>query len=86
MNEETARQPAVVRVNGLDMAVLSYNAAALSEAFPADAVTPGVALAEVASIQQDVRRARANADIVVVSLHTGVEYADLPTNEQITLP
>ena len=85
LNMEAARRPTILEANGLRIAFLSYNAAALSEAYPAGPATPGVALAEVASIQQDVTAARADADVVVVSLHAGTEYTDQPTNEQVML-
>jgi poly-gamma-glutamate synthesis protein (capsule biosynthesis protein) len=85
LDAEAARGPAVLETNGLRIAFLSYNAAALSEAYPAGPATPGVAVAEVASIQQDVAAARADADIVVVSLHSGTEYTGQPTTEQVTL-
>jgi poly-gamma-glutamate synthesis protein (capsule biosynthesis protein) len=85
LDAAAARRPAFLDVNGLRIAFLSYNAAALSEAFPAGPATPGVAVAEVAAIQQDVAAALEDADVVVVSLHAGSEYTDQPTSEQMTL-
>jgi poly-gamma-glutamate synthesis protein (capsule biosynthesis protein) len=77
-----ARKPAVLERNGLRLAFLSYNGAALSEATPAGPASPGVALAEVGAIQADVTAASAAADLVIVSIHAGVEYADTPAAQQ----
>lgn len=85
LDAAAARQPAVLEANGLRIAFLSYNGAALSEAFPADEVTPGVALAEAEAIRADVAAALTEADLAIVSLHVGIEYVDEPNQDQIVL-
>jgi poly-gamma-glutamate capsule biosynthesis protein CapA/YwtB (metallophosphatase superfamily) len=85
MDATEARRPVVMEANGLRLAFLSYNGAALSEAFPAGPSTPGVALAEAASIREDVAAALREADVVIVSLHAGTEYVDAPNAQQRAL-
>jgi len=82
LDAQSARAPAYLERNGLRLAFLSYNAAALSEAFPAGPDRPGVALAEAQSIREDVAAALEGADLVIVSLHAGGEYVDVPTPQQ----
>jgi poly-gamma-glutamate capsule biosynthesis protein CapA/YwtB (metallophosphatase superfamily) len=83
LTEAEARQPAFVEARGLRLAFLSYNA--VLEATFASGSGAGVARASAAAIREDVSAARAEADIVIVSLHAGREYTDEPTSEQRTL-
>jgi poly-gamma-glutamate synthesis protein (capsule biosynthesis protein) len=83
MNEAEARRPAILDVNGVKIAFLSYNA--VLEATFATAGSPGVARATLENIQTDVTAARGIADAVVVSIHAGTEYTDAPTEEQRSL-
>jgi poly-gamma-glutamate synthesis protein (capsule biosynthesis protein) len=80
-NDAAARQPVVLTANGLRIAFLSYEG--VSESTPATATTPGEAWADVAKIDADVRAAKRDADLVVVSLHAGVEYTDAPSEIQL---
>lgn len=82
-DEEAARRPAILEVKGLRLAFLSY--AATADAVTAAPGRPGVAWATVEAIGDDVRRAKDQADLVVVSLHAGVEYADEPSPNQRAL-
>jgi len=75
-----ARKPALLEVNGLRIAFLSYNG--VGEATFAGASSPGVARADVVWVRQDVASALTLADIVIVSLHDGTEYQDAPTATQ----
>jgi poly-gamma-glutamate synthesis protein (capsule biosynthesis protein) len=78
-----AREPVVFEVNGLRVAFLSYNG--VSEATFATDTSPGVARAEAQAIQADIASARGSADLVVVSIHAGVEYQDAPSPQQQAL-
>ena len=80
LDEEAARRPALIEAEGLRIAFLSYTDVLLNTF--AGPETAGVALATVAGIAEDVRAARDNADVVVVSLHSGVEYTDAPAPVQ----
>ncbi len=79
-NDMAARRPAILPVRGLRVAFLSYAATADASAAAADA--DGVAWGTVDTISEDVKRARGQADVVVVSLHAGNEYADEPSDTQ----
>ena len=83
MDEAAARAPAIVEAQGLRIAFLSYTDQFINTfAAPGQ---PGVAFAEAASIAEDVAAARAVADVVIVSLHSGLEYVDEPTAAQVEL-
>ncbi len=79
-NEAAARAPAIVERNGLRVAFLAYVDVLVetrthfdTRSWIATADTPGVAWAEVDHIAADVAAARAQADVVVVLLHFGLE-------------
>ena len=80
MNEAAARAPAIVEVDGLRIAFLSYTDQLVN--MFAGLYQAGVAYADVASITEDVGAARHVADVVVVSIHSGLEYVDDPTAVQ----
>ena len=80
LDEVAARKPVILEANGIRIAFLSFSA--ILEATFAGPANPGVARAGVEAISQDVAAARSEADIVVVSLHAGIEYTDPPTSEQ----
>lgn len=76
LDETAARRPVFVEAQGLRIAFLS-STDVMENTF-AGPDTPGVALATVATIDADVRAARAQADVVIMALHSGVEYTDAP--------
>jgi poly-gamma-glutamate synthesis protein (capsule biosynthesis protein) len=80
MTEAEARAPAFLEAQGLRMAFLSYTD--IMENTFAGADSAGVALATTDAIAGDVRAARAQADVVIVSLHSGIEYTDAPQANQ----
>ena len=79
-----ARAPAVIERSGLRFAFLAYNDA---DVVPADYFAapdrPGTAVMDVGSLRTDVAAARAAADIVVVSMHSGTEYVPGPNKRQV---
>jgi len=79
-NDAAARRPAILEVRGLRVAFLCY--AATPDAVAAALGVDGVAWGTVDTISEDVRRAVEQADLVVVSLHAGNEYADEPSDTQ----
>ncbi|MGA2285634.1 MAG: CapA family protein [Dehalococcoidia bacterium] len=82
-DEASARRPAILEAQGLRVAFLSY--AATADATFATASTAGAAAAAVDAITEDVRQAKDQADIVVVSLHAGSEYETEPSPTQRAL-
>lgn len=80
MDEDAARAPAIIEAEGLRLAFLSYTDQFINTfAGPGQ---PGVAFAETEVIAQDVAAARDVADVVIVSLHSGLEYVDEPNSAQ----
>lgn len=80
IDETAARSPVIIEAQGLRLAFLSYTD--IPCAMFAGPATPGVALATADAIGEDVRAAREQADIVIVSLHAGIEYTDAPDATQ----
>jgi poly-gamma-glutamate synthesis protein (capsule biosynthesis protein) len=77
--EDDAHRPAIVEVRGKRLAFLGY-VDVMTEgtgfdvrSWEAHGASPGVAWLDTARIGRDVAAAKANADIVVVMLHTGFE-------------
>ncbi len=79
-----AARPTIVIVRGLRIAFLARNAW-LSEGawFRPDA--PTSAYLDPETIESEVRSASRQADVVVVSLHWGVEYSTVPRESQVEL-
>jgi poly-gamma-glutamate synthesis protein (capsule biosynthesis protein) len=83
-SREEAHAPAFFELNGVRVAVLGYAAARWngSEDVPA---TDRLAWAEPAAVEGDVRAVRDRADLVVVLLHAGTEYATEPSPDQVSV-
>lgn len=80
VNESDAYRAAQMIVDGQRVAFLSYTD--IMENTFAGPDSAGVALATTDVIDADVRAAKAQADIVIVALHSGVEYTDAPQPDQ----
>lgn len=83
-SSEQAHRPALFRLNGVRVAVLGYAAARWNGSADVPA-TEQIAWAEPAAVQADVRAIRHQADVVVVLLHAGVEYAPEPSADQVAV-
>jgi len=84
-----ARSPVILDKNGLKVAFLAYSEMAdiffsysYKKVFAAAEERPGVAPFDLDLILEDVKTASAKADIVIVSLHWGVEDSNDTTSEQ----
>jgi poly-gamma-glutamate synthesis protein (capsule biosynthesis protein) len=75
-------QAALFNLNGVRVAVLGYAAARWNGSVDVPA-TDRIAWAEPVAVQADVRLAQGQADIVIVLLHAGTEYADEPSADQV---
>jgi poly-gamma-glutamate synthesis protein (capsule biosynthesis protein) len=75
-----AREPAVVERNGVRFAFLAYDD--IAPYYHADAATAGSAPMDAATVGEDVAKARAMADVVVVVPHWGIEYTAAPSERQ----
>ncbi|MBC7341919.1 MAG: CapA family protein [Clostridia bacterium] len=88
-NLAEARQPVIREVNGIRIAFLAYSDMAdiywsqkFKRTLAATEDRCGVAPLKIDMIEEDVSKAVYASDLVVVSLHWGVEYSDYPTAEQ----
>lgn len=69
--------PAFLEVKGKRIAFLGFN-----QIFPR---TPGIAWADIDTINSSIRKTKERADFVVVSFHWGSEYSSKPTDTQVEL-
>ena len=79
-NMVEARNPAIVAVKGTRFAFLGYDD--IASYYNAGESTPGTVPLDNAYLVEGVRRARQEADVVVVLPHWGVEYTAVPTQRQ----
>ncbi len=80
LDERSARAPLVRMVEGTSIAFLGY--ADSGNTRFADGERAGVARAELRAMRAEIAAASAAHDLVVVTLHTGVEYAAAPSSHQ----
>jgi len=73
-NYEAAHTPAVISRGGISFAFLAYTNL-VPRSFTLASSTPAVAWAEPDAIAEDIRRAREQADAVIISFHFGDEYS-----------
>lgn len=83
-NELEAHYPEIVNMKGVRVAFLAYVGIPPEEA-TADADQPGVAWLEGDRVMSDIRFARPLADVLIVCLHWGTEYAPRPDRKQVEL-
>jgi hypothetical protein len=79
-----AYRPAQFTLNGVRVALLGYAAARWKGSVDVPA-TEHLAWAEPARVQAGVRAVRDEADLVVVLLHAGTEYAAMPSADQVAV-
>ncbi len=89
-NEAAAYAPHVADINGLRVAFLGYVHVPIeastnfdTQSWAATADAPGLAWADPARVSADVAAIRADVDLVVVILHSGYEYIEEPSEEQV---
>ncbi len=78
-NHEQAYSATVVEREGIRFAFLAYvDTAFTPDNYAATTERLGVAMMDVAQMQQDVAGAKQDADVVIVSMHAGDEYTAAP--------
>lgn len=89
-NEAAAYAPHVADINGLRVAFLGYVHVPIeastnfdTQSWTATADAPGLAWADPARVSADVAAIRPDVDLVVVILHSGYEYIEEPSEEQV---
>jgi poly-gamma-glutamate capsule biosynthesis protein CapA/YwtB (metallophosphatase superfamily) len=83
-NELEAHSPVIVNMKGVRVAFLAYVSIPPEQA-TAGADEPGVAWLVGDRVMGDIRFARPLADVVIVCLHWGTEYAPKPDRKQVEL-
>jgi poly-gamma-glutamate synthesis protein (capsule biosynthesis protein) len=80
-NESQAREPKVIERNGVKFAFLGYNdvKSAIQKGYMATSEKPGVAVLTKDNLMEDIKRAKERAQVVIVSIHWGIEYETSPT-------
>lgn len=82
-NRVEAYQPVIKEVKGLKFAFLAYNDTNMVPAsYEATENRAGTAFMDIETMQEDVKKAQARADFVIVSMHSGREYTFIPNNRQ----
>ncbi|MFC1900802.1 CapA family protein [Chloroflexota bacterium] len=81
-----AREPAIIESNGVKFAFLGYCdiKSAAKQRYFASSGKPGTAELTEENLTRDIQRARERAHVVIVSIHWGKEYEELPTERQKT--
>lgn len=75
-NLDEARKPAIFEIKGLKIAFLAY-----CDVYLASKETPGTASTKY--IKEDVKKLRDEVDIIVVSMHNGMDAVDYPLPNEI---
>ena len=83
-DDAQARRPALFDLNGVRVALLGYAAARWDGSVDVP-TTDRVAWANPDAVRSDVGVIREQADVVVVLLHAGTEYAAEPSSDQVAV-
>ncbi len=85
-SESQAREPVIIERNGVKFAFLGYSdiESAIKKGYNATSTMPGTAVLTRENLTQDIQRAKKKAHVVIVSIHWGTEYEELPTERQRT--
>lgn len=82
-NLAEAEAPVFIKKNGITFAFLAYNDAdVVPKSYRATDKTPGTAFMDKARMAEAVKKAKEQADFVIVSMHSGVEYVHEPNKSQ----
>lgn len=82
-NFEEAHQPVVIEKKGTRLAFLAYNDTdVVPDGYEAGTNRAGTAFMDIAQMKKDLDKAKKLADAVIVSMHSGTEYAAGPNARQ----
>lgn len=83
-NAEEAQKPAYITKKGTTFAFLAYNDTdVVPKKYEAAENRAGTAFMRSGQMIEAVKKAKQNADFVIVSMHAGVEYTKEPNNSQV---
>ncbi|OGG59872.1 hypothetical protein A2765_04800 [Candidatus Kaiserbacteria bacterium RIFCSPHIGHO2_01_FULL_56_24] len=84
MNSKQAHEPAFLTVQGITFAFLAYNDHdVVPVSYEAGEGRAGTAFMRIEDMTAAVQAAKAAADIVIVSMHSGIEYEPIPDESQV---
>jgi poly-gamma-glutamate synthesis protein (capsule biosynthesis protein) len=82
-DKEEAHQEKIIEKEGIKFAFLAYTYSdGINSKSSVTSDDPDVAFMDVVEMKKDVERATNKADVIVVSMHAGVEYQNYPNVEQ----
>ncbi|MBP9718579.1 CapA family protein [Candidatus Gracilibacteria bacterium] len=83
VNQDAAHAPAIIEVNGKKVAFYAYTDPGIPGYLGfVKGDQAGIARMDIETVKNDVANAKRVADIVIVSMHAGVEYKHTPTKFQ----
>jgi len=83
-NIDQASHPVIMEKNGIKFAFLAYlDSSFVPDSYGAKANTSGSPFMEIEKMQQNIKNIQNQADVIIVSMHAGTEYADRPNQKQI---
>ncbi|HHE76617.1 MAG TPA: CapA family protein [Candidatus Parcubacteria bacterium] len=83
-NSEEANQPVFITKKGIKFAFLAYNdSSVVPDFYEASNNRAGTAFMRIERMKKAVEAAKKNADLVIVSMHSGIEYVSKPNETQI---
>lgn len=85
LDQTESRQPALLEIRGMKLGFLAYSSRTTNGSAYATAATPGVAPLDEDIVLADVAHWQNKVDHLFVSVHWGVEYAEYPTPDQVSL-
>ena len=83
-DKREAYTPKIVEVKGIKIAFLAYAADAFSPLYSqAKDSRAGIAFMKIPEMKKAVAAAKSKADLIIVSMHSGTEYASQPNGKQV---
>lgn len=83
-NNTESRTPLIKEINGLKYAFLGYTDSAFTPvSYEADNIYAGVNLMNLDNLKEDIDKAKQQADFVIVTMNSGIEYTHNPNQTQI---
>jgi poly-gamma-glutamate capsule biosynthesis protein CapA/YwtB (metallophosphatase superfamily) len=84
INFNSAHKPFIKKIGDIEIAFLGYTD---KDVLPTNSIpksdTPGVSVIDVIQAKVDITQAKIEADMVIVSMHSGTEYTPNPNQKQI---
>lgn len=84
LNIDEATTPAIIKINDTTFGFLAYlDNSFVPESYGATDIRSGSPFMDTNLLINDINKLKDNVDIVIISMHAGVEYTDKPNQKQI---